>query len=120
MQPLFTHQPLLLGVLIVCLILWRVMESAIDIRSFQRLRTRSQRWDGGSHIVLLVLAVGGLALGTLVAFAVPATTITSARPVLFWLGVALILAGMALRLYAIRVLGAFFTTSVAVAPEQTV
>ena len=38
----------------------------------------------------------------------------------FWLGILLINAGIALRLYAITVLGAFFTTAVAVAPEQTV
>ncbi|TMF41645.1 MAG: hypothetical protein E6I32_20210, partial [Chloroflexi bacterium] len=49
-----------------------------------------------------------------------ATAITSARTFLFWLGILLIYAGMALRLYAIHVLGASFTTAVAVAPQQTV
>ncbi len=53
-------------------------------------------------------------------FKVPATAITSARTFLFWLGILLIYAGIALRLYAIHVLGASFTTAVAVASEQTV
>ena len=120
MQPLFTHNPLALGVWLAGILIWRVMETSVDIRTFKRLRARIQRQDKGSHVVLLCLLGFGILLGVLLAFKVPVTAITGASVFLFWLGILLIYAGIALRLYAITVLGAFFTTTVAVAPEQTV
>lgn len=96
------------------------MEASVDIRTFKRLRAGIQRQDKGSHVVLLCLVVFGILLGVLLAFKVPVTAITRASVFLFWLGILLIYAGIALRLYAITVLGAFFTTTVAVAPEQPV
>jgi protein-S-isoprenylcysteine O-methyltransferase Ste14 len=120
MQPLFTHNPLELGVWVASLLIWRVMEVGVDISTFKRLRAGIQRQDKGSHVVLLCLIVIGLLLGGLLALKVPATAITSAPDILFWLGILLIYAGIALRFYAITVLGAFFTTTVAVASEQTV
>jgi len=120
MQPLFAHQPVLLSVLVASLLIWRVMEVSVDIRTLKRLRAGARRQDKGSRAVLICLVALGILLGMLLAFRVPATAITSARTFLFWLGILLINAGIALRLYAITVLGAFFTTAVAVAPEQTV
>jgi protein-S-isoprenylcysteine O-methyltransferase Ste14 len=120
MQPLFTHNPLLLGVWLASLLIWRVMEAIVDFMTFKRLRTGIQRQDRGSHLVLLCMAGFGILLGLLLAFKVQVFAITSARVFLFWLGILLIYAGMALRLYAITVLGAFFTTEVAVAAGQTV
>ena len=120
MQPLFTHNPLYLGVWVASLLIWRVMEAGLDIRTFKRFRAGARRQDKGSHWVLICLVALGVLLGLLLAFRVPATTITSARTLLFWLGILLIYAGIAFRFYAIHVLGAFFTTAVAVAPEQTV
>jgi protein-S-isoprenylcysteine O-methyltransferase Ste14 len=120
MQPLFAQNPLDLGVLVASFLIWRVMEASVDIRTFQRLRAGAQRQDKGSHVVLLCLIVLGLLLGILLALKVPATAITSAPDLFFWLGIVLMYAGIALRFYAIKVLGRSFTTSVAVAPEQTV
>jgi protein-S-isoprenylcysteine O-methyltransferase Ste14 len=120
MQPLFAQQPVLLSVLVASLLIWRVMEAIVDIRTFKRLRAGARRQDKGSHAVLICLVALGIVLGMLVAFRVPATAITSARTFLFWLGILLIYVGIAFRLYAIHVLGPFFTTTVAVAPEQTV
>ena len=120
MQPIFTHQPVLLGVLVASLLIWRVMEASVDIRTFIRLRAGARRQDRGSHVFLIGLVTFGFLLGTLLAFRVPATTITTARAVLFWLGILLVYAGIAFRLYAIHTLGAYFTTDVAVAPQQTV
>jgi protein-S-isoprenylcysteine O-methyltransferase Ste14 len=120
MQPLFAQNPLNLGVLVASFLIWRVMEAIVDIRTFKRLRTGAQRQDKGSHMVLLCLIVFGLLLGILLALKVPATAITSTPDIFFWLGIVLMYAGIALRLYAIKVLGRSFTTSVAVAPEQTV
>src|SRR3989440_12391217 len=120
MQPLFAHNLLLLSVLVASLFIWRVMEAMVDLRTLKRLRAGARRQDKGSHAVLICLVTLGILLGLLLAFRVPATAITSARTFLFWLGILLIYAGIAFRLYAIHVLGASFTTTVAVAPEQTV
>ncbi len=120
MQPLFIHNPLYLGVWLASLLIWRVIEASVDIRTFKRLRAGAQRQDKGSHVVLLCLLVFGILLGLLLAYKVPAAAITGASVFLFWLGILLMYAGIALRLYAITLLGAFFTTTVAVAAEQTV
>lgn len=120
MQPLFTHNLLDLGVWLASLLIWRVMEASVDIRTLKRLRAGARRQDKGSHLVLLFLLVLGICLGVLLALKVQSFAITSASVFLFWLGILLMYMGIALRLYAITVLGAFFTTTVAVAPEQTV
>lgn len=120
MQPLFVNQPLLLGVFVGSVLIWRVMETYVDIMSRRSFRAHPRRQERGSFVVLTALIVLGLLVGTLWAFNVPATTITSARPFFFWLGILLIFAGIALRLYAITTLGDFFTTTVAIAPKQTV
>src|ERR1700730_16150112 len=108
MQPLFAHQPVLLSVLLASLLIWSVIEASVDIRTLKRLCAGAQRQDKGSHAVLICLVTLGILLGALLAFKVPATAITSARTLLFWLGILLIYVGIALRLYAIHVLGAFF------------
>jgi len=120
MQPIFFHQPVLLGVLVASLLIWRVLEASIDIRSWKRLRAGAQRQDHGSQLVLLCLVVVGFYLSTVPVLQVPATAIIPARDVLFWVGILLIYAGIAFRFYAIHVLGAYFTTTVAVAPRQAV
>ena len=120
MQPLFAQNPLNLGVLVASFLIWRVMEVSVDIRTFKRLRAGAKLQDKGSHVVLLCLIVFGFLLGMLLAWKVGAFAITSAPDIFFWLGIVLMYVGIALRLYAIKVLGRFFTTSVAIAPEQTV
>src|SRR5436305_5952794 len=120
MQPLFAHNLVLLSSLVASFLIWRAMEASVDILTRNRLRTGARPQDKGSHAVLICLVTLGILLGAWLAFKVPATAITSARTFLFWLGILLIYAGMALRLYAIHVLGASFTTAVAVAPQQTV
>jgi protein-S-isoprenylcysteine O-methyltransferase Ste14 len=117
---LYTHNLLDLVVLVVSFLIWRVMEAGLDIRTFKRLRAGTSRQDRGSHVVLICLIVIGILLGLLVADKVPAATIIRASMFFFWFGILLMYAGMALRLYAIKVLGRYFTTSVAVATEQTV
>lgn len=120
MQLLCTQNPLDLGVWLASLLIWRVMEVGVDIRTLKRLHAGARRQDQGSHLVLLVLLGLGICLGVLLAFTVQGFAITRASVFLFWLGILLMDAGIALRLYAITVLGAFFTTTVAVAAEQTV
>jgi protein-S-isoprenylcysteine O-methyltransferase Ste14 len=121
MQPFFTHNLLYLWVWVASLIIWRVLEAGVDIRTFKRLQAGGvQRQDKGSRVALICLIVLGIIPGMLLAYKVDATAITSASDIFFWLGILLMYAGIALRFYAIIVLGAFFTTTVAVAPEQTV
>jgi len=120
MQPLFAQNPLDLGVLVASFIIWRVMEVSVDIRTFKRLRAGARPQDKGSHMVLLCLIAFGIILGLLLTLKVRAFAITSAPKIFFWLGILLMYAGITLRLYAIKVLGRYFTTSVAIAPEQTV
>jgi protein-S-isoprenylcysteine O-methyltransferase len=50
----------------------------------------------------------------------PVFDLTFARPVLFYLGLGLMLAGLGLRAYAIRQLGRYFTPEVAIQPGQHV
>lgn len=76
--------------------------------------------DAGSRWILIATIWWGVALGIGVAFAVPAAAFTSGRRSLFYAGIALMLFGLALRWYAIRVLGKSFTFTVATRPGQQV
>ncbi|HET8913527.1 MAG TPA: isoprenylcysteine carboxylmethyltransferase family protein [Ktedonobacteraceae bacterium] len=120
MQPLIAHHPLLLSVMVATFLIWRVMEAIVDIKTYKRLRTGIQRQDKGSYLVLFCLIASGIFFGILIAYRVPAADITRASVFFFWLGILLMWIGIALRLYAITVLGVFFTTRVAITPEQTV
>lgn len=120
MEPLFTQDIVLARVLTVTGIIWVVMEVSMEIRHRKRFRNGAQGQDKGSRVVLDLLIRLGIVLSLLVAFLVPATAIMSARAFVFWLGIVMAYAGIALRFYAIYVLGAFFTTTVAIAPEQPV
>lgn len=121
MQPLFTHNSLNLWVWGASLLIWRVLEAIVDVRTFKRLRANGvQRQDKGSRMVILCLIVFGIFLGVLLAYKLDATAITIAPELFFWLGILLMYAGIALRFYAIITLGAFFTTTLAVATAQTV
>jgi protein-S-isoprenylcysteine O-methyltransferase Ste14 len=120
MQPLVTHNPLLLSVLIITFLIWRVMEAIVEIRQRKSFRAGAQRQDKGSWVVLVGTIVLGFILWALLPNDVPAAAIMSASVFLFWVGIALVYAGLALRLYAITVLGRYFTTSVAVAANQQV
>jgi protein-S-isoprenylcysteine O-methyltransferase Ste14 len=76
--------------------------------------------DAGSRWLLIGSIWLGVALGIGLAVAVPAAAFTSGRRPLFYLGIALMVAGMALRWYAIRLLGRSFTYTVATRPDQQV
>jgi len=118
MQPPFVHNLLLLSVLLVSFLIWIVIEAIVEIRQRKRFRAGAQRQDKGSHVVLVGTIGLSTALCGLLAITVPATAITSARAFLFWLGILLVYAGIAFRLYAINVLGASFTSTVAITPDQ--
>ena len=118
MQPPFVHNLLLLSVLLVSFLIWIVIEAIVEIRQRKRFRAGAQRQDKASLVVVAGTVGLGTALCALLALTVPATAITSARAFLFWLGILLVYAGIAFRLYAINVLGASFTSTVAITPDQ--
>src|SRR5436305_2085961 len=97
-------------------IVWFVLEMIGAVA--QRVRAGAQKQDRGSMVVLIV----GLYVGVLLNFALPGlfpgATITWNRPVLFFIGLTLMVLGIILRQYAIRVLGRYFTRIVATRADQ--
>lgn len=77
--------------------------------------------DRGSHWWLLATIGAGIFVAFfLVNARLPGTTITWHQPVVFWLGIALMVVGQLFRWHAIRVLGRFFTFNVATRAGQYV
>jgi protein-S-isoprenylcysteine O-methyltransferase Ste14 len=76
--------------------------------------------DRSSLEILLGLQWAGLALNFLLAALLPAAAIHWQRTGLFFIGLSIILLGVALRWYAIWVLGEYFTRDVVVSAEQSV
>ena len=76
--------------------------------------------DSGSRFVVISSVWGTVAAAIGLAFAFPDAAIKSGRTALFIFGLVLMLAGMALRWYSIRVLGASFTVDVATRAGQEV
>lgn len=120
MQPVFAYDPLLQDIWAASCLLWVALEVSVGIRQRARFRAVAQRVDRGSKAVFELLIRLGTGLCVVVGFTIPGTAVTSARLFLFWLGLLLFYAGIALRFYAMRVLGAYFTTTLAIAPGQVV
>ena len=76
--------------------------------------------DAASRFVLIGSIYVGIGVGFGLAFGLQSAAFTSWRRPLLGLGLALMLIGMALRWYSIRVLGRSFTTTVMTRPDQTV
>jgi len=76
--------------------------------------------DFGSRFVVIGSVWGTVTAGIGLAFSFPDAAIKSGRTALFVFGMILMLAGMALRWYSIRVLGSSFTVDVATRPGQEV
>ena len=112
MRPLFFDQPIERVVFGVACAIWYMPELLGTF--FQRAARRNGTChDCGSYAVLIGVLWIGLLLGFGIAALVPWAAIRVLRRPLFWLGIAGILAGVAVRWYAIRVLGRFFTRDVA-------
>lgn len=86
----------------------------------QRARGNAIVQDRGSQGLVIAAVVVGVSLNFSLPGLIPAATITWNRPLLFSIGIAFMLLGVALRWYAIWVLGAYFTRDVAVRPDQQV
>jgi protein-S-isoprenylcysteine O-methyltransferase len=97
-------------------IAWIVMEVWIFRRD--RRKSSGASGDRGSLIVLVVMLTISLTGAWYAAAALPFARIVPVHFQLFLIGLALIWAGMALRIWAILVLGRFFRTTVFVQAEH--
>ena len=88
---------------------WKTRPAAVSVAS-----------DAGSRWLLIGSIWLGVAIGFSLAFAVPAAAFINGRRLLFAVGIALMLVGLALRWYSIRVLGKSFTYVVHTRPDQQV
>jgi protein-S-isoprenylcysteine O-methyltransferase Ste14 len=106
--------------LAICLV-WLVPEMLGMRRQMAKVSRKADLiQDRGSLAIMLGLQWTGIALNFLFAWRLPAAAIHWQRTVLFFLGLIAILMGVALRWYAIRVLGEYFTRDVAVSSDQLV
>ncbi len=98
--------------------LWGLLETFGTIT--KRSGDRSKARDRGSSWVLVLLIWLGFALAFALSLNFPQGAIMYERTWVFFAGIALMLAGLAFRFYAMSVLGRFFTYNVAVHAGQTV
>ena len=118
MLPLpFAHAGYGVVLWLACL-LWAAMELP-RIARLRAARGATVR-DRGSLIVVLGLLALGIFGAFASALAFPGAAIAGNAPAVFWAGIACILLGIALRWYAIRVLGRNFTPVVAVRSDQQI
>jgi protein-S-isoprenylcysteine O-methyltransferase len=99
-------------------VLWLILET-IGSRT-KRSGDPAKARDRGSFRLLMALLWLALGLAFALSFILPQATILWHRAVVFFVGIALMLAGIAFRFYAMSVLGRFFTYDVAVHAGQTV
>jgi protein-S-isoprenylcysteine O-methyltransferase Ste14 len=104
----------------VCMV-WLIPELIGMTRQMAKTsRKESSIRDRSSLRILLGLQWIGLAMNFLLGWLFPAAVIYWQRTALFLLGLLFILLGVALRWYAIRTLGRYFTRDVAVSADQQV
>ncbi|HVS87239.1 MAG TPA: isoprenylcysteine carboxylmethyltransferase family protein [Candidatus Acidoferrum sp.] len=88
--------------------------------AMKRSADTSRARDRGSLNLLYVLIWIALGLGFALSFLLPQAAIEWRRTWVFFLGISLMLAGIAVRWYCMAVLGRYFTFDVAVHADQTV
>jgi protein-S-isoprenylcysteine O-methyltransferase Ste14 len=98
-------------------ILWIVPEFIVSKRRAPKLSSKSDR---GSLLVVMLLLWIGITADFVLSFRLPQAAIRSGRVPVFFVGIGLMFAGMALRLYSISLLGRYFTFEVAVHTDQPV
>lgn len=121
MLPLIYTNPLAAGIFLAACLVWNVPEW---IGAFKQTARTSRKGavvqDRGSMVLLIGLLWFGIALNFLLAWLLPTAAFSWQRNTLFGIGVGFILLGVALRWYAIQVLGCYFTRDIAVSADQKV
>lgn len=119
MYPLpFSGGPAYASIFWTTYILWLVLET-IGSRT-KRSTDPTRASDRGSFRLIMILLWLSVGLDFALSFLLPQATILWHRTAVFFLGIALMLAGLAFRFYSMSLLGRFFTYQVAVHPGQTV
>jgi protein-S-isoprenylcysteine O-methyltransferase Ste14 len=108
------------GVVLFWLVFYAWVGSEMYLGWKTRLTAGAVASDANSRLVLVTSIWLGVAIGFAVAFAAPGAAFNSGRRFLLYIGIALMLMGLAFRWYSIRVLGKSFTYTVATRPEQRV
>ncbi|MGB6431646.1 MAG: isoprenylcysteine carboxylmethyltransferase family protein [Candidatus Acidiferrales bacterium] len=98
--------------------LWIVLETIGG--ATKRSGESSKGRDRGSYKLIMILLWLGLGLDFAFSFIIPKATILWHRHLLFFVGIALMLAGLAFRFYSMSILGRFFTYDVAIRSGHTV
>lgn len=109
-----------LGVVAFWLTFYAWVLSELFLGWKKRAPATASAQDRGSRWMVIAGVWLSVTLGIGLAFAVPALALRTGRPAFLLVGIALMIAGMALRWYAIRVLGRSFTFIVATQPGQQV
>jgi protein-S-isoprenylcysteine O-methyltransferase Ste14 len=118
MLPAFVNSHLDSIILYAAYVIWILPEV---ISSFtDKIAAGAKVNDRASGTVLLAGIWFGMSAGYWFAFGVQSFAILWHRTLLFFIGIFLMLAGVAFRWYSIRVLGKYFTRQVAIQPGQTV
>jgi protein-S-isoprenylcysteine O-methyltransferase Ste14 len=99
-------------------IIWIIPEMIASRRKAPQLSSKSE--DRGSYLLLITLLWIGIASDFTLCFLMPQAAIRTDRVAVFYIGVGLMFAGTALRLYSMALLGRYFTFSVAVHTAQPV
>jgi protein-S-isoprenylcysteine O-methyltransferase Ste14 len=119
--PLIYSSPAAAGLFLVTCLIWLAPEIVGMRRQMGKFSRKAERnQDRSSLAILLGMQWIGLALNFLLAWLVPAAAISWQRTGLFFLGLSVILLGVALRWYAIGALGGYFTRDVVVSADQPV
>jgi protein-S-isoprenylcysteine O-methyltransferase Ste14 len=114
----FHHHPIMQSIWIATYALWMVPETILG----QRLRSTADahKADRGSKLIVIFSVYAGIAAGFIASSAFPRFAMEAHWELMFALGIAIWLGGIAFRLYSIRVLGRFFTYDVAITSGQHV
>ncbi len=121
MLPLIYTSPAAAGLFLVACLIWLVPEMVGMRRQMGKFSRKADLiQDRSSLAILLGMQWIGLALNFMVAWLLPAAAIHWQRTGLFFLGLSFILLGVAIRWYAIGVLGRYFTRDVVVSIDQPV
>ncbi len=117
-SPFFDTNSLYLIIFYAAFAIWVIPEFFSSFS--QRASDDGTVKDHGSYLVVATTLYSGCFVAFLLAFRLPSADIYWRPAVFFGLGIATLLAGVALRLYAMRTLGRFFTRRVATHAGQVV
>jgi protein-S-isoprenylcysteine O-methyltransferase Ste14 len=119
--PLVYTNPIATFLFILACLIWLIPEMIGMFRQMAKVSRKAVvSQDRGSLVVLIGLQWVGIALNFSLAQFFPFATISLHRTILFSFGIIFILAGVALRWFAIWKLGRYFTRDIAVSLDQRV